>query len=204
MQSLCQGKGQRSHKAKNRRKHFRGEIGRAISKLVAVLVLDLWAMAGKNGTVFFNNWPPSWMCYSDRTGCWTWVSPHRKEAISLISAQFYNMTGKYERVCVGWHCAKVKGHAEVKKEKSRVKVFIYDFPKLHHSSPNSFGANGHLHKKVCKTGKVIERSRHVTPRPKREKSKERPRSPCAPNMVQFRPLFPELRDFEKNGTRHFC
>ena len=40
MQSLCQGKGQRSHKAKNRRKHFRGEIGRAISNLVAVLVSD--------------------------------------------------------------------------------------------------------------------------------------------------------------------
>ena len=55
----CQGKGQRSHKAKNRRKHFRGEIGRAISNLVAVLVSDLWAMAGENGTVFFNNWPPS-------------------------------------------------------------------------------------------------------------------------------------------------
>ena len=54
MQSLCQGKGQRSHKAKNRRKHFRGEIGRAISNLVAVLVSDLWAMAGKNGTVFFS------------------------------------------------------------------------------------------------------------------------------------------------------
>ena len=53
-----QGKGQRSHKAKNRRKHFRGEIGRAISNLVAVLISDLWAMAGKNGTVFFNNWPP--------------------------------------------------------------------------------------------------------------------------------------------------
>ena len=53
MQSLCQGKGQRSHKAKNRRKHFRGEIGRAISNLVAVLVSDLWAMADKNGTVFF-------------------------------------------------------------------------------------------------------------------------------------------------------
>ena len=59
MQSLFQGKGQRSHKAKNRRKHFRGEIGRVISNLVAVLVSDLWAMAGKNGTVFFNNWPPS-------------------------------------------------------------------------------------------------------------------------------------------------
>ena len=44
MQSLCQGKGQRSHKAKNRRKHFRGEIGRAISNLVALLVqiYGLW------------------------------------------------------------------------------------------------------------------------------------------------------------------
>ena len=53
--------GQRSHKAKNRRKHFHGKIGRAISNLVAVglLVSDLWAMAGKNGTVFFNNWLPS-------------------------------------------------------------------------------------------------------------------------------------------------
>ena len=59
MQSLCQGKGQRSHKAQIRRIHFRGEIGQAISNLVAVLVSDLWAMAGKNGTVFFNNWPPS-------------------------------------------------------------------------------------------------------------------------------------------------
>ena len=93
--------------------------------------------------------------------------------MSSISAQFYHIPGRYERVCVGW------------------------------SSPNSFGANGHLHKKVFKTGKDIERSRDVTPRPKREKSKGRPRSPCAPNMVQFRPLFPELRDFEKNGTRHF-
>ena len=32
--------------------NFRGKIGRAISNLVAVLVSDLWAMAGKNGTVF--------------------------------------------------------------------------------------------------------------------------------------------------------
>ena len=112
------------------------------------------------------------------------------------------MPGRYERICIGWHCA--KGHAELKnRKKSRVNPFIYDFPKLQHSSPNSFGANGHLHKKVCKTGKVIERSRDVTPRPKREKSKGRPRAPCAPNMVQFRPLFPELRDFEKNGTCHF-
>ena len=46
--------------------------------------------------------------------------------MSLISAQFYNMPGRYERVCVGWHCAKVKGHAELKIEKSRVKTFIYE------------------------------------------------------------------------------
>ena len=39
--------------------HIKLKIGRAISNLVAVLVSDLWAMAGKNGTVFFNNWPPS-------------------------------------------------------------------------------------------------------------------------------------------------
>ena len=51
--------GQRSHRAKNRRKHFLGEIGPAISNLVAVLASDLWAMAGKDGTVFDNNWPPS-------------------------------------------------------------------------------------------------------------------------------------------------
>ena len=53
------GQGQRSHRAKNRRKHFREQIGRAISNLVAVLVSDLWAMAGKNGKGFYNNWPPS-------------------------------------------------------------------------------------------------------------------------------------------------
>ena len=80
------------------------------------------------------------------------------------------MPGRYERVCVGWHCAKVKGHAELKIKKSRVKTFIYDFPKLHHSSPNSFGANVHLRKILLKTVKVIERSRDVTPRSKVEKS----------------------------------
>ena len=44
--------------------------------------------------------------------------PHRKEAMSSISAQFYNMPGRYERVCIGWHCAKVKGHAELKNRKN--------------------------------------------------------------------------------------
>ena len=53
--------------------------------------------------------------------------------------------------------------------------------------------------KKKKTVKVIERSRDVTPRSKVEKSKGRPKSPCAPNTVQFQPLFPELRHFEKHG-----
>ena len=114
---------------------------------------------------------------SDRTGCWTWVSPHRKEAISLISAQFYHMPGRYERVCVGWHCAKVKGHAELKIEKPRVKTFIYDFPKLHHSSPNSFSANVHLCQIFLKTVKVIERSRDVTPRSKVKRIEGAPKVP---------------------------
>ena len=51
--------GQRSKVQLKIEEHFRGEIGLAISNLVAVLVSDLWAMAGENGTVFFNNWPPS-------------------------------------------------------------------------------------------------------------------------------------------------
>ena len=90
-----------------------------------------------------------------------------------------------------------------KNGKSRVKTFIYDFPKLHHSSSNSLGANVHLRQIFLKTVKVIKRSRDVTPRSKIRESKGRPRSPCAPNMVQFRPLFPELRHFEENGTPQF-
>ena len=43
-----------------------------------------------------------------------------------------------------------------------MKTFIYDFPKLHHSSPNRFGANVHLRQFFLKTIKVIERSRDVT------------------------------------------
>ena len=139
------GKGQRSQRAKNKRKHFLRKIGQAISNLVAVLVSDLWAMAGKNGTVFeFANWPPFWMCHSDRTGCWTRVSPNRKEAISSISAQFHHMPERYERVRVGWDCAKVKGHVELNIQNPRVKTLSYDFPKLHHSNPSSFRGNVHL------------------------------------------------------------
>ena len=112
------------------------------------------------------------------------------------------MPERYERIRVGWHCAKVKGHAELDIEKPRVKTFSYDFPKLHHSNPNSFGANVHLHH-FKKTVKVIERSPDVTPRSKYEKVKRPPRSSSAPNMVQFRLSFPELQHFEKNGAPHF-
>ena len=51
--------------------------------------------------------------------------------------------------------------------------------------------------------KVTKRSCDVTPRSKYQKSKGRPWSPCASNLVQFRLLFTTLRHFEKNGTRHF-
>ena len=47
----------------------------------------------------------------------------------MRQAQFYHMPGRYERGCVGWHCAKVKGHAELKNGKN----LEFDFPKLHHS-----------------------------------------------------------------------
>ena len=50
--------------------------------------------------------------------------------MSLISAQFYHMPGRYERVCVGWHCAKVKGHAKVKNRTNLEK------PPLFTISPN--------------------------------------------------------------------
>ena len=33
---------------------------------------------------------------------------------------------RYKEVLIGWHGAKVKGHAELKIEKSREKTFIYD------------------------------------------------------------------------------
>ena len=76
--------------------------------------------------------------------------------------QFSHMTERYKNVLVGWHCAKVKDRVELKiEEKNRVKTFSYDFPKLHHSSPSSFGANVHL-RPFKKTVKVIERSRDIT------------------------------------------
>ena len=57
--NLCARAKVKSHIKLNIEENTSGEIGRAISNLVAVLVSDLWAMAGKNGTVFFNKWPPS-------------------------------------------------------------------------------------------------------------------------------------------------
>ena len=43
---------------------------------------------------------------------------------SAISSQFYHMPEIYERVHVGWHCAKAKGHAELNIENPRVKTLI--------------------------------------------------------------------------------
>ena len=61
------------------------------------------------------------------------------------------MPETYERGRVGWHCAKVKDHAELKIGKSRVKTLSYIFPKLHHSNSNSFRANVHL-REIKKNG----------------------------------------------------
>ena len=36
------------------------------------------------------------------------------ESKQSISAQFHHMPERYERVRLGWHCAKVKGPAELK------------------------------------------------------------------------------------------
>ena len=113
------------------------------------------------------------------------------------------MPERHERVLVRWHCAKVKGHAELKIETPRVKTLSYDFPKLHHSKTNSFCANVHLRQSFWKTVKVTKRSCDVTPRSKYHKSKGHPWSPCASNLVQFWLLFTKLRHFERNGTRHF-
>ena len=55
------------------------------------------------------------------------------------------MPESYERVLVGWQCAKVKGCVELKIDETQSnKTFSYDFPKLHNHN-NSFGANVHLH-----------------------------------------------------------
>ena len=51
---------------------------------------------------------------------------------------------KMQGVLIGWHCAKVQGHAELEIEKPRVKTLSYDFPKLQNSKTNSFCANVHL------------------------------------------------------------
>ena len=49
---------------------------------------------------------------------------NRKEVILWTLIQFYHMPERYESVLVGWHCAKVKGHAEPKIEKNPVKTLM--------------------------------------------------------------------------------
>ena len=84
---------------------------------------------------------------------------------------------------VGWHwlvlCQGQRSCRAKNRKKPRVKTFIYDFSQLHHSNPNSFGANVHLHQHFLKTVKVIEWSRDVIQRSKYEISKGPLKSPCA-------------------------
>ena len=93
------------------------------------------------------------------------------------------MPERHERVLVRWHCAKVKGHAELKIEKPRVKTLSYDFPKLHHYKTNSFCANVHLRQSFWKTVKVTKRSCDVTQRSKYQESIEG--APMVPLCLKF-------------------
>ena len=122
--NLCaraKGKGH-IYRAKNGRKHFLRRIGQANSNLVAVLVSDLWLWQAKMAQFFFTTIGRYLECaIQTELHCWTRVSPNRKEVISSISAQFYHMPERYERVRIGWHCTKVKDHAELKIERKQSK-----------------------------------------------------------------------------------
>ena len=65
-----------------------------------------------------------------------------REATDLIG--LVSVSGGGGGVLIGWHCAKVQGHAELEIETPRVKTLSYDFLKLQHSKTNSFCANVHL------------------------------------------------------------
>ena len=69
-------------------------------------------MAGKNGTFFTIG--RHLECAIQTELVVELELGYRKEAISSISAQFHYTPERYERVRVGWHCVKVKGHAELK------------------------------------------------------------------------------------------
>ena len=61
------------------------------------------------------------------------------------------MAERYERVPVGWHCAKVTGHAGLKIETPKVKTSSYHVTKLYHSNRNSFSPFTPIFKKRLKS-----------------------------------------------------
>ena len=94
--------------------------------------------------------------------------------------------------------------ARIRKTQSKLRPLVKISPNYTIPNPTcSFCANVHLRQGFWKTVKVTKRSCDVTPRSKYQKSKGHPWPPCAPNIVQFRPLFPELRHFEKRHTPFF-
>ena len=71
-------------------------------------------MAGKDGTVFFTTIGRHLKCaIQSELVVELELALTGKEAISSISAQLYHMAERLE-IRVGWHGAKVKGHAELK------------------------------------------------------------------------------------------
>ena len=105
-------------------------------------------------------------------------------------AQFFSTIGRHLECAIQTELVVELELALIERKQCRrfregVKTFIYDFPKLDHSSPNSFGANVHLRQLFLKTVKVIERSRDVTPRSAVEKSKGLPKVPLCTIYVSY-------------------
>ena len=70
------------------------------------------------------------------------------------------MAERYERVRVGWHCAKVKGHAELKIENPRVKTSIVTISPNYIVPTQAVSVLTSIYA-ILFTVKVIERSRDV-------------------------------------------
>ena len=112
--NVLTSKGQRSHKAKNRRKHFWRSYTSSQINLVAVLVSGLWAMAGDKWHSRFNN--------GRHLECAIQTELVVELELALIERMqcrrfaILSYARKIRKGLVGWHCAKVKGHAELKRK----------------------------------------------------------------------------------------
>ena len=123
------------------------------------LVSKIWARTDQNGRFFDNNWPPSWMCHSDRTCCWTWYTPNQTKAILSIPMQSCYMPERFKRVLVGWHLAKVRGRLELKIEETQCgpgykynrgrRIYLINFTCAQIPTNYTYISWPYLHKRAC-------------------------------------------------------